>query len=109
MIRRVLALGGGMLLLLVVAFAAWTQDHEALARRGSQLFIDQGCLGCHTVGKVGTPIATDLSRIGARFREVDLATWLRDPSVQKPTAHMPRIELTEAEIRALAAYLASLH
>jgi cytochrome c1 len=35
--------------------------------------------------------------------------WLRDPSLQKPTAPMLKIELTEAEIRALAAYLASLH
>jgi cytochrome c1 len=35
--------------------------------------------------------------------------WLRDPASQKPTAHMPRLALTEEEIRALAAYLASLH
>ena len=37
-----------------------------------------------------------------------LARWLRDPAEQKPTAHMPRIQLDEREVEALAAYLASL-
>ena len=34
--------------------------------------------------------------------------WLRDPASQKRTAHMPKIDLTEEEIQALAAYLSSL-
>jgi cytochrome c553 len=34
--------------------------------------------------------------------------WLRDPAQQRPSAHMPALELSDQDIRALAAYLASL-
>ena len=84
------------------------QTGRAPVDRGRLLFTEHGCHGCHTVGKMGTPIATDLSRIGARYRPAELEAWLSDPSRQRPTAHMPRIELTPAEVKALAAYLASL-
>jgi cytochrome c oxidase subunit 2 len=107
MTRQGLALGLAVSVLLAAALAA-SQDEDARAARGRQLFLDLGCYGCHTVGKVGTPIAPDLSRIGYRYREVYLRDWLRDPSAQRPTAHMPRITLTEAQLEALAAFLASL-
>ncbi len=95
----VLALGG---------LAALAQEPGALAARGQRLFVEHGCYGCHTVGAAGTPIAADLSRIGFKYPESYLARWLRDPAAQKPTAHMPRLELSEADIEALAAYLAGL-
>ena len=84
------------------------QEHSTLLERGKQLFVDQGCYGCHTVGNMGTPIGPDLSHVGAPYPASYLINWLRDPSAQKPTAHMPKIELTEDETRALAAYLSSL-
>ena len=84
------------------------QGDASLLEKGKQAFTDQGCYGCHTIGKFGTPIAPDLSRLGAKYSVADLASWLRDPSAQKPTAHMPRINLTEDEVRALSVYLASL-
>jgi mono/diheme cytochrome c family protein len=84
------------------------QDREALVALGGQVFADKGCYGCHTVGVAGTPIAPDLRSAGARYGESTLARWLRDPAVQAPTQHMPKLDLTEAEARALAAYLASL-
>jgi hypothetical protein len=43
------------------------QPGPGLVERGRQLFTEQGSHGCHTIGKMGTPIATDLSRIGARY------------------------------------------
>lgn len=99
------------LLAALVAMAsglAASPEREALTARGRVLFVDQGCIGCHTLGKAGTPIAPDLSRVGFKYGEARLIRWLRDPTAQKPTAHMPVIALTEAEVRALAAYLASL-
>lgn len=84
------------------------QDRDALVSRGRQLFTDRGCLGCHTVGAVGTPIAPDLAGAVTRYREPDLARWLQDPSAQRPTRHMPDIGLSADEARAVAAYLASL-
>ncbi len=97
----------GMLLMLLLAAGAEAQD-SALVARGQSVFKDQGCYGCHTVGKAGTPIATDLSRIGAKHDQAYLGAWLRDPAQQKPRQHMPKLKLTEAEVQALTAYLGSL-
>jgi cytochrome c1 len=60
------------------------------------------------VGATGTPIATDLTRIGAKHDEAYFVQWLRDPSQQKPRQHMPKMTLSDREVRALAAYLSSL-
>jgi mono/diheme cytochrome c family protein len=78
------------------------------AEEGRLVFFSQGCYGCHRLGVAGTPIAHDLSHIGRKYTESELARWLRDPASQRPSAHMPRLALNEDEIRALAAYLASL-
>jgi cytochrome c oxidase subunit 2 len=84
------------------------QERAALVARGQQLFTDQGCYGCHTIGATGTPIAPDLRAAAARYTEATLARWLRNPAAQEPTRHMPSLQLSEAEATALAAYLASL-
>jgi len=97
----------GLLLMLLLAAGAEAQD-SALVARGESVFKDQGCYGCHTVGKTGTPIATDLSRIGTKHDQAYLGAWLRDPAQQKPRQHMPKLKLTEAEVQALTAYLGSL-
>lgn len=90
------------------ACAVLAQEDGGPRARGKRLFTDQGCYGCHTVEKFGTPIAPDLTHVGSKYNLADLTRWLEDPSAQKPTAHMPRIALSESEARALAAYLASL-
>lgn len=83
-------------------------QNEAPAVRGQTAFNINGCLGCHIVGKTGTPIGPELSHIGARYSEQYLMRWMRDPAQQRPSAHMPALELSDEDIRALAAYLASL-
>jgi cytochrome c oxidase subunit 2 len=88
--------------------AGGAQSPPALVAQGKQLFTDQGCYGCHTIGAVGTPIGPDLRGAVARYSEATLARWLRDPAAQEPTRHMPNLRLGEADARALAAYLASL-
>ena len=92
--------------LLVTSAAA--QPTSDSGEAGRQVFFSQGCYGCHRVGVAGTPIAYDLSHVGSKYTEADLAKWLRDPASQKPSAHMPRLNLSEDEIRALAKYLGSL-
>lgn len=87
--------------------AGHAQDRRAAAARGERLFTEHGCYGCHMVGKFGTPLGPDLSRIGTKYTERDLVRWLGDPAEQKPTAHMPKLELAPAEITALAAFLAA--
>ena len=99
-----------VLLVAVVLMASCVQaqDGGALVARGQIVFRDQGCYGCHTVGAMGTPIAPDLARIGAKRDQTYLTRWLRDPSLQRPSAHMPKLQLSESEVEALAAYLGSL-
>jgi mono/diheme cytochrome c family protein len=93
---------------LVAVVSSRAQDRAALVARGRALVTDQRCLDCHTVGVVGTPIGPDLARAAGKYREADLARWLRDPAAQAPTRHMPALGLGAAEAQALAAYLASL-
>ena len=88
---------------------AVAQQPAALAEKGEKVFMEQGCYGCHTVGKVGTQgVAADLSHIGARHDLAYLRTWLADPAAQRPTAHMPRIQMSKADLDAVATYLATL-
>ena len=48
--------------------------------KGEGLFTEQGCYGCHTVGKFGTQgIAPDLSHVGAKHDVGYLTKWLEIP------------------------------
>jgi cytochrome c oxidase subunit II len=81
---------------------------QAPAEQGQRHFMNSGCYGCHTVGKMGTPIGPDLSKVGAKYSRDYLERWLRDPSSQRPNAHMPTLELSPEQVTDLAAYLSSL-
>lgn len=108
MIRMV---GGGAVLvgvlLMLAATALHGQERDSRTGRGERLFVSQGCYGCHQIGKFGTPIGPDLSRIGAKYPPAYLRQWLRDPESVRPTAHMPKLELSSEEIELLATCLAS--
>jgi cytochrome c oxidase subunit 2 len=96
-----------------------------LARQGrpasaapSALFINK-CSSCHAIR--GTPadahVGPDLTHVGSRTSLaaltipnslVRMEQWLRDPQTVKPGAQMPDLNLTTAQVRALARYLESL-
>lgn len=95
------------LVVATVAPAASSSAQEAIDQ-GRRSFMDSGCHGCHTIGKMGTPIGPDLSRVGSKYSRAYLERWLRDPSAQRPRAHMPTLELTEEQVKAMAAFLSSL-
>jgi cytochrome c oxidase subunit 2 len=101
-----IALGVALITGFGLAWLAHAQDRAAVAT-GARLFVEHGCYGCHRVGALGTPIGPDLSRVGARYTERDLVRWLSDPASQKPNAHMPKLELTPADVKALATFLAA--
>jgi cytochrome c553 len=97
------------LVLLASASLAMAQSPAGpVVERGQAAFKNNGCYGCHIIGKFGTPIGPDLSQVGRKYQPEYLERWLRDPAQQRPSAHMPALELTDADIRALAAYLGSL-
>lgn len=82
---------------------------------GQTLFVAKGCIVCHQHAAVREV----RQRFGSEFVEFwvgpDLPTlatdpkllhdWLKDPSAMKPNTDMPNLELKEAEIEALVAFL----
>ncbi|MFN0262254.1 cytochrome c oxidase subunit II [Tepidamorphus sp. 3E244] len=90
------------------------------ARRGRDLFLAQGCGGCHAVR--GTParakIGPDLTHVGGRkslgagILPVDtasLARWTQHAEGEKPGAKMPSYDkLSADELSDIAAYLEGL-
>jgi cbb3-type cytochrome oxidase cytochrome c subunit len=75
---------------------------------GRTLFRGLGCTYCHRVGTAGGEVGPALTHIG-RVRDVDwLRRWLRDPAAVLPGGTMPRLYLNEAQVEALADYLATL-
>ncbi len=94
---------------------------QSLVQQGAQLFATGACVTCHTVR--GTPaqakVGPDLTHFGSRrtigantLQKDDqgnnLKRWLRNPQAVKPGNLMPNLNLSEADIEALAAYLESL-
>ena len=123
----------GLMGLVVVAedpadYRAWLERQAADARRpagaeharGQKAFLQSRCVECHTIR--GTPASgregPDLTHVGSRrtlaAATLDnhvgtLAGWIADPQSAKPGNRMPpSTGLDGAELRALAAYLASL-
>jgi cytochrome c oxidase subunit 2 len=104
-----------MAVLLVVgglgaAGRATAAEEEARVAGGRVLFTARGCSGCHLVGGVGGLVAPDLTKIGAKFGGADAAAaWLRDPALHRQTVHTQLMHaMTDGEVTALAAFLASL-
>jgi cytochrome c oxidase subunit 2 len=93
---------------------------KALARRGLKLFQGNACAGCHTIrgtsaqGRVGpdlTHLATrqTLAALAIPNTPQELTNWIRDPQDVKPGSKMPGLALTDADFRALIAYLETLN
>jgi cytochrome c oxidase subunit II len=119
-------------------FEAWLEQQRhtpdapvsnSLAARGKDLFLNGrsggtfpgggACASCHTVagtdakGITGpnlTHISSRATFAGAIFRTntENLTRWLKDPPKEKPGSIMPKLGLTDDEIRALIAYLETL-
>ena len=107
--------------------AVWPQEGEP-GFEGAQVFLNKGCVQCHTVRADGEgapqPLAADafngpdLTHFASRStfagailpegdesREAALKRWLANPPEVKPGSFMPDLSLTEAEIDALIVWL----
>jgi len=99
---------------------AGTSSLGATAARGRDLFVANGCGGCHTVRGVVErgSVGPDLTHFGERATigagaiantPANLVDWLRSPSGIKPGAEMPAYDmLAENELEAMAAFLSEL-
>lgn len=95
-----------------------------LVRQGAEAYLavrdpaNHSCVACHAIEGVSFGVlGPNLTHVGSRTTlaggiltntSEELARWLRDPPGEKPGSLMPDIDLTEAEITALVAYLESL-
>lgn len=109
------------------AFAAWSAAQlqparppaSPLARAGQAIVTGRQCASCHAIA--GTPasaqIAPDLTHFASRrsiaagtlpMRRDAIAAWIADPQAAKPGNNMPKVPLSQSELRAVTAYLESL-
>ena len=83
----------------------------SLYDQGRVLFQAKGCIVCHNHAELRQAFTGITTDIGPDFtwgtkRPVEfLRSWLADPQFFKPDTPMPNLELSEAEIEALAAFL----
>jgi cytochrome c553 len=100
---------GLTLLVSLNAAPAFAQEPDAMVMHGRTLFAARGCSGCHAVAGTGGGAAPDLTKIGTRLDQAAARQWLREPALHKEVVHSHLLRtLTDVEVQALAAYLASL-
>ena len=97
-----------------------TTPAEAVAVRGQEAFLANGCSACHTIRGTSAAgrIGPDLTHIGSRAsigaatlpnQAETLRRWIRDTDRLKPGVHMPAFRsLSSDELTALTAYLGGL-
>ncbi|RMF93541.1 MAG: hypothetical protein D6736_01615, partial [Nitrospinota bacterium] len=78
------------------------------AENGKAIFESIGCLGCHAINGKGGTFGPDLGQVGSKVNAQWLFNWIKDPRRYDPHTKMPRLPLTDAQIRDVVAYLASL-
>ena len=91
---------------------------QIAAKAPPALFLDK-CSSCHAIrGTSATAhVGPDLTHVGSRttiaaltlpMDTQGLTAWLRDPQHVKPGNRMPNLDLSDADIKSLVAYLESL-
>lgn len=107
-------------------FQAWVKQQQANAAtpsgeaaRGEQVFMNNTCVACHTIagtaaqGKVGP----DLTHVGSRQllgsgvianTPANMESWISNAQGIKPGILMPAFKLSDADLKALTAYLEGL-
>jgi cytochrome c oxidase subunit II len=92
---------------------------DASVAHGQQIFESTACVNCHAIqgtdakGRFGPDLTHLMARetigAGVAMNNPDhLRVWVRDPSVMKPGALMPAMNLDDKDLDDLVAYLATL-
>ena len=107
------------------AFDTWVAAQKAPAPEpagdgvtGKEIFAKSACVGCHTIRGVSAGVlGPDLTHFGSRklfgaglwpTTNENVAAWVKDPVKLKPGSKMPSLNLTDADSKAVAAYLMGL-
>lgn len=102
-----------------VAFQNLLSDPET--KRGRDVFMANACVGCHLIRgtQAGGRIGPELTRIASEPNLADVSAlspvnvenlkkWIANPQANKPGTAMPLIPLSEADLDAVAKFLAVL-
>ncbi|MBL7545754.1 MAG: c-type cytochrome [Bdellovibrionaceae bacterium] len=68
----------------------------------------QVCVACHAVGGAGGKVGPALDDIGLRKDAAYLSRWLTDPQAIKADSQMPKLPLSEKDIKDIVDYLMTL-
>ena len=106
-------------------YDAWVRQHQTVATpagaeaaRGAEIFGSLTCVNCHAITGISNAQAgPDLSHVGSRETlgagiientPENLSRWIANPHDIKSGVQMPGYQLSEADLRALVAYLEGL-
>jgi len=98
-------------LITLIATVALAMIAPAGSRADAPAVYNAKCKPCHSVGGVGGSMAAmggPLDGVGSKRDAAWLTEYLKDPKSKFPEAKMPRMKLTDAELKKLTDYVLSL-
>jgi mono/diheme cytochrome c family protein len=85
------------------------QFTPAMVTLGKQLYeVKYQCQSCHTIGGAGGYVGPNLNNAGGWLTPAWIEAWLKNPQALVPDTIEPRRNFTDAEVKALTAYLMTL-
>lgn len=90
---------------------------DALAQKGRAVFEENGCIGCHAIGGMGTAAGPTLTNFADRtvvagyleHTDENIEKWIRDTESVKQRNNMPSFpDMSDEDMEALIEYLNSL-
>jgi ubiquinol-cytochrome c reductase cytochrome b subunit len=72
-------------------------------------FREENCLSCHAIGDRGTAVGPDLTKTSIHKDAAWMIQHFKRPSSIRPGTSMPPIQLTDAQLNSLAAFLLKLN
>jgi ubiquinol-cytochrome c reductase cytochrome b subunit len=76
---------------------------------GVAYFRKENCVSCHVIGEHGTAVGPDLSKAAIHRDAAWMIQHFKRPSAMRPGTSMPAIQLTDAQLNSLAAFLLKLN
>ena len=102
-----LATGGAYALFTTSATAETTSQVSTLASDGQKLFA-ANCASCHGLAAQGSSVAPTLIGVGAASVDFQVGTGRMPAAASGPQAEQKPVQFTDAQVAALATYIASL-
>jgi len=76
---------------------------------GVAYFRQENCISCHAIGDRGTSVGPDLTHITTHKDAAWMIAHFKRPSAMRPGSSMPPIQLNDAQLNSLAAFLLKLN